>query len=451
MDDVEAARAEPEVLRLGVDDDLVADLDLADERLVGPRRATLAADLDVSGSIATTMPRRSFSISSLRPPRARRSPRRPRASRRSAARRRSPPACGWPRSRWRAARTRTRGRRARSHRCRRRSRPRAARCPQRSSAAAREPHGGRARRLAVAAKDLGHVDVDVAAVLARRPGAGVEHRRDRRRDPLLVERARLAPRPGSARRPRWRRVPPSITPTFAVVSSSSRPSLIAPIAAAAASIAERPSSGRIPACASIPSNSAISRWWVGAAVITSPIGVAWSSTKPNGERSAPRSSSFAPRSPSSSATVNTSSSPDRGRAGDAGARRARPGPRPPPCRRRRGSSRRGCERRRRRARPRSARSSGPCRGGRRTSPSPPPLPAPARSGCRRPARAGAGRLVLDAPRPRARAARRARRRRPRARRRSGSASRRGETKRSRRRPSSLTTPMPRPLRLRHGR
>ena len=51
-------------------------------------------------------------------------------------------------------------------------------------------------------------------------------------------------------------VPPAITPTLAVVSSSSRPSSIAAIAAAAASIALRPSSGRIPACASVPSNSA---------------------------------------------------------------------------------------------------------------------------------------------------------------------------------------------------
>ena len=54
-------------------------------------------------------------------------------------------------------------------------------------------------------------------------------------------------------------VPPSITPTFAVVSASSRPSFIAAIAAAAAAIALRPSSGRIPAWASAPSNSATSR------------------------------------------------------------------------------------------------------------------------------------------------------------------------------------------------
>ena len=54
-------------------------------------------------------------------------------------------------------------------------------------------------------------------------------------------------------------VPPEITPTFAVVSASRRPSLIAAIAAAAAAIALRPSSGRMPEWASVPSKSATSR------------------------------------------------------------------------------------------------------------------------------------------------------------------------------------------------
>jgi hypothetical protein len=54
-------------------------------------------------------------------------------------------------------------------------------------------------------------------------------------------------------------VPPSITPTLAVVSSSSLPSSISAIADAAATIALRPSSGRIPECASAPTNSAASR------------------------------------------------------------------------------------------------------------------------------------------------------------------------------------------------
>ena len=53
-------------------------------------------------------------------------------------------------------------------------------------------------------------------------------------------------------------VPPEILPTFVVVSSSMRPRSIVAIAAEAASIALRPASGRIPACASIPRNSAIS-------------------------------------------------------------------------------------------------------------------------------------------------------------------------------------------------
>ncbi len=54
-------------------------------------------------------------------------------------------------------------------------------------------------------------------------------------------------------------VPPEIVPTFAVVSSSRRPSFISEIAAAAAAIALRPSSGRIPAWASAPSKRAARR------------------------------------------------------------------------------------------------------------------------------------------------------------------------------------------------
>ncbi len=50
--------------------------------------------------------------------------------------------------------------------------------------------------------------------------------------------------------------PPLITPTFAVVSSSILPSRIDSTALAAAPIALRPSSGRRPACAERPRNSA---------------------------------------------------------------------------------------------------------------------------------------------------------------------------------------------------
>ena len=49
-------------------------------------------------------------------------------------------------------------------------------------------------------------------------------------------------------------VPPLIGPTFAVDSSSIRPSRISAIARAAAAIADRPSSGYIPACAARPWN-----------------------------------------------------------------------------------------------------------------------------------------------------------------------------------------------------
>ena len=49
-------------------------------------------------------------------------------------------------------------------------------------------------------------------------------------------------------------VPPEMRPTFAVVSSSTRPSRMSAIARAAAWIAERPSSGDMPACAARPWN-----------------------------------------------------------------------------------------------------------------------------------------------------------------------------------------------------
>ena len=46
--------------------------------------------------------------------------------------------------------------------------------------------------------------------------------------------------------------PPLISPTFAVVTSSTRPSVILLIASAAMLIAETPTSGSIPACAFLP-------------------------------------------------------------------------------------------------------------------------------------------------------------------------------------------------------
>ena len=264
MDDVEAAGAEPEVARLDVDDTSSPTSTSPDQRRVGPgRRDARPPTSTVSGSISTTVPRRSFSIARLTAPprrRSRRSPRRPRASRSGARAPTLSAGCGWPRSRWRAGRSRTRERPARWHRCRRRSRPRAARSRSARAPRARVATAGELGRLAIAAEDLGHVDVDVAAALGRRPRAGVDHRRRRLGHRLVVERARLALDPAlarddvrrHARRGSRRRSPSS--------RSSSRPSGIAPIAAAAASIAECPSSGRIPACASSPSNSATSRW-----------------------------------------------------------------------------------------------------------------------------------------------------------------------------------------------
>ena len=53
--------------------------------------------------------------------------------------------------------------------------------------------------------------------------------------------------------------PPSIDPTLAVVWSSIRPWGMAFSAWAAARIALRPASGRMPACAARPWNSALSR------------------------------------------------------------------------------------------------------------------------------------------------------------------------------------------------
>ncbi len=73
-----------------------------------------------------------------------------------------------------------------------------------------------------------------------------------------------------------RALPPLIRPTFAVVSSSIRPSRRSAIARDAAAIAERPSSGTIPECAGRPwKRTSIERWY-GAPMITSPIGAAWS-------------------------------------------------------------------------------------------------------------------------------------------------------------------------------
>ena len=71
-------------------------------------------------------------------------------------------------------------------------------------------------------------------------------------------------------------VPPEIVPTFAVVSSSMRPSRRSAIAFAAAWIADRPSSGNMPECAARPWNVTFSACAYGAPRMISPIGAAWS-------------------------------------------------------------------------------------------------------------------------------------------------------------------------------
>ena len=75
-----------------------------------------------------------------------------------------------------------------------------------------------------------------------------------------------------------RALPPRISPTFAVVSSSMRPSRISAIARAAAAIALRPCSGAMPEWASRPMKRASMLYCVGASSTMPPIGEAWSNT-----------------------------------------------------------------------------------------------------------------------------------------------------------------------------
>ena len=186
-------------------------------------------------------------------------------------------------------------------------------------------------------------------------------------------------------------MPPAITPTFAVVSSSIRPSRRSAIARAAAAIAERPSSGNMPACAARPWKRTSSLLLVRRA--EDDLADRRRLVVDEAERApaaAARRTRSAPRSPTSSFGVNRSSMPACGRPScERGARPPRASPRPPPCCRRRGSSRRRCGRT-----PSSddrldaALRAGPCRGGRR-----------GRSACRpsRSARAGTRRLPVVEP------------------------------------------------------
>jgi len=71
-------------------------------------------------------------------------------------------------------------------------------------------------------------------------------------------------------------VPPWIVPTFAVVSSSTRPRRRSAIARAAAAIAERPSSGYMPEWDARPWKRTFIACEYGAPRTISPIGAAWS-------------------------------------------------------------------------------------------------------------------------------------------------------------------------------
>ena len=73
-----------------------------------------------------------------------------------------------------------------------------------------------------------------------------------------------------------RATPPRIVPTLAEVTSSIRPSRMSATARAAAAIAERPSSGAMPAWADCPVKVISMIIECGAPRITSPIGPAWS-------------------------------------------------------------------------------------------------------------------------------------------------------------------------------
>ena len=75
-------------------------------------------------------------------------------------------------------------------------------------------------------------------------------------------------------------VPPRIVPMFAVVSASMRPSGMRAIARAAASMALRPASGTMPACAVRPTNVASSLRSDGAEATMPPTSPEWSKTKP---------------------------------------------------------------------------------------------------------------------------------------------------------------------------
>src|SRR5882724_667713 len=101
--------------------------------------------------------------------------------------------------------------------------------------------------------------------------------------------------------------PPSMRPMFAVVSASMRPSRMLAIASAATRIALTPRSGAMPACAALP-RTTTSRWLAPGARVKARPTASLSKTRPRRARTRERSRCFAPRRPTSSQMVNTTSS-----------------------------------------------------------------------------------------------------------------------------------------------
>ena len=139
----------------------------------------------------------------------------------------------------------------------------------------REPHDGIVQPEAIPVVELLHGRLDLAVRDRRRKGERVDDLLDEREELALVARARSTARSHRSATT-LRAVPPRMVPTFAVVSSSIRPRLRSAIPRAAPTIADRPSSGLMPACAERPRKTTSTFRWCGAATTTSPIGPAWS-------------------------------------------------------------------------------------------------------------------------------------------------------------------------------
>ncbi len=254
VDDVEAAGAEPEVERLDVDDDLVALLALARRVRGRPRPPALARRPRPSSGVGRDDDRRGAASASLAPGGEledrfadgehlgqSRSP----ATRSVAVWLSSVPLASSTASKPRAISALA-------------SLPPPVASSRRLDPAALAAPRGRAGRagalgaMPVAAEHLDHVDVDVAAVIARGPGAGSRPSPRVAAATLASSSERASPRSGSARRRRSRR---SRRRSRRRSPSSPRRGDRAPSPRSPPPRRRSrcgPSSGRIPACASTP-------------------------------------------------------------------------------------------------------------------------------------------------------------------------------------------------------